>query len=73
MAKKPLADQLVTVVLTSNYNWREPFIRYLMTTNVLHDKIKMEHLVRRSKHYVLVGGKLMRKNVMEELLQKCVS
>jgi hypothetical protein len=33
----------------------------------------MEHLIRRSKHYVLVEGKLMRKNTKEELLQKCVS
>jgi hypothetical protein len=33
----------------------------------------MECLIRRSKHYVLVKGKLMRKNTKEELLQKCVS
>jgi hypothetical protein len=33
----------------------------------------MERLIRRSKHYVLVEGKLMRKNMKEELLQKCVS
>jgi hypothetical protein len=33
----------------------------------------MEHLIQRSKHYVLVEGKLMHKNVKEELLQKCLS
>jgi hypothetical protein len=33
----------------------------------------MECLIRHSKHYVLVNGKLMRKNAKEELLQKCVS
>jgi hypothetical protein len=33
----------------------------------------MERLVRHSKHYVLIEGKLMRKNAKEELLQKCVS
>jgi hypothetical protein len=33
----------------------------------------MEHLIRHSKNYVLVEGKLMRKNTKEELLQKCVS
>jgi hypothetical protein len=33
----------------------------------------MERLIRRSKHYVLVEGKLMRKNAKEELLQKYVS
>jgi hypothetical protein len=33
----------------------------------------MERLIRHSKHYVLVEGKLMRKNTKEELLQKCMS
>jgi hypothetical protein len=33
----------------------------------------MERLIRRSKHYVLVKGNLMRKHTKEELLQKCVS
>jgi hypothetical protein len=33
----------------------------------------MERLIRCSKHYVLVEGKLMCKNTKEELLQKCVS
>jgi hypothetical protein len=33
----------------------------------------MERLIRRSKHYVLVEGKLMRKNTKEELLQKCMA
>ena len=33
----------------------------------------MERLIHRSKHYVLVDAKLMRKNAKEELLQKCVS
>ena len=33
----------------------------------------MECLIHHSKHYVLVDGKLMRKNAKEELLQKCIS
>jgi hypothetical protein len=33
----------------------------------------MERLIFRSKHYVLVDGKLMRKNAREELLQKCIT
>jgi len=32
----------------------------------------MEHLIHRSKHYVLVDGKLMQKNAKDELLQKCI-
>jgi hypothetical protein len=73
VAEKPLADQLVATVLNSGGDWREPFIRYLTSTYVPHNKIELECLVRHSKHYVLIEGKLMRKNTKEELLQKCVS
>jgi hypothetical protein len=73
VAKKSIADQLVVMVLTSGGDWREPFIRYLTSTDVPHDKIEIERLVWHSKHYVLNEGKLMRKNMKEELLQKCVS
>ena len=54
-------------------DWLEPFIKYLTTTDVPADKTEMERLIHRSMHYVLVDGKLMRKNAEEELLQKCIS
>ena len=49
------------------------FYQVLDTVDVSADKTKMERLIRRSKHYVLADGKLMRKNAKEELLQKCIS
>jgi uncharacterized membrane-anchored protein len=49
------------------------FIKYLTTTDVPANNIDRERLTCRNKHYVLVDGKLMRKNAKEELLQKCVS
>jgi hypothetical protein len=73
MAEQPSTDQLVAMILTIGTDWREPFIRYLTTTEVPQVKTEMEHLIRRSKHYVLVEGNLMHKNTKEELLQKCVS
>jgi hypothetical protein len=73
VAEKSLADQLVAMVLTSDSNLREPFIQHLTSADAPHDKIEMEHLVWHSKHYVLIEGKLMRKNAKEELLQKCIS
>jgi hypothetical protein len=42
MAEKPLADQLVTAVPTSGGDWREPFIWYLTSADVPHDKIELE-------------------------------
>jgi phosphoribosyl 1,2-cyclic phosphodiesterase len=70
--EQPSADQLVATILTTGTDWREPFIRYLTSAEVSQGKTKMERLIRCSKHYVLVEGKLMCKNTKEELLQKCV-
>jgi ribonuclease HI len=61
IAEQPSANQLVTMIPTIDIDWRGPFIRYLTSAEVPQDKTEMEHLIRRSKHYVLVEGKLMRK------------
>jgi hypothetical protein len=63
----------VLQIPTTATDWREPFIRYLTSVEVPQDKTEMEHLIWHSKHYVLVEGNLMRKNMNEEILQKCVS
>jgi hypothetical protein len=54
-------------------DWREPFIKYLTILEVSTDNVERERLTRHSKHYVLVYGKLYRKNAKQELLQKCIS
>jgi hypothetical protein len=61
------------MILTTGTDWREPFIRYLTSAEVPKDKTEMERLIRCSKYYVLVEGKLMCKNTKEELLKKCMS
>ena len=48
----------------------DQFIIYLTTAMAPTSKTEMEHLIRHSKHYVLVNGKLMHKNAKEELMQK---
>jgi hypothetical protein len=69
----PPAEKIVIVVLRPSSDWREPFIKYLNTVDILTNKIEMERIIHHSKHYVLVDGKLMCKNTKKELLQKCVS
>ena len=64
---------MVLVIPAPSSDWREPFIKYLTTVDVPTDKTEKECLIRHSKHYVLVDGKLMQKNAKEELLQKCIS
>ena len=71
--EKPPAEKIVAAVPKPNSDWREPFIKYLTTIDILADNTKSECLTCRSKHYVLVEGKLYRKNTKGELLQKCVS
>ena len=66
------AEHIVAAVPRSSSDWQEPF-KYLTTVDVPADKTEMERLIHHSKHYVLVDGRLMRKNAKEELLQKCVS
>jgi hypothetical protein len=73
MAEQPSANQLVAAIPTTGTNWKELFIRYLTSAEVPEDKTEMERLIRHSKHYVLVEGKLMLKSTKEELLQKYVS
>ena len=71
--EKPPAEQIVTVVLRLSSDWRVPFIKYLTTADVLPNNMERECLTRCNNHYVLIDGKLMRKNSKEELLLKCVS
>ena len=66
--EKPPVEQIVIVVPRLSSDWRTPFIKYLTTADVSIDNTKREHLTRCSKHYVLVEGKLYRKNAKEELL-----
>ena len=54
-------------------DWREHFIKYLSSAEVPANKTKIECLIHRSKHYVLVDGNLMRKNVKEGILQKYIT
>jgi len=64
----PPAEQLVLVVPSPVADWREQFIKYLSSDEVPADKIKTERLIRRSKHYVLVDGNLMRKSAKKGIL-----
>ena len=69
----PTAEQLVLTVPSPTADWREQFIKYLFSTEVPTDKTKTEHLIHRSKHYVLVDDNLMRKSAKEGILQKCIT
>ena len=66
--EKPPVDQIVTTIPGLSSDWREPFIKYLTTADILADNTERERLNRCSKHYILVEGKLYHKNAKEKLL-----
>jgi ribonuclease HI/transposase InsO family protein len=71
---EPTADQIVATSLVTNVeDWRVLIIKYLREALVLEDTIEQERIVRRSKNYVLVDDRLMRKNSAERVLQKCIT
>ena len=67
------AEQLVLAVPSSAVDWREQFIKYLTSAGILANKTQTECLIRRSKHYMLVDGNLMRKSAKEGILQKYIT
>ena len=80
---KPLDQLLVAMVPTFNTtepppttkepDWRVSFIKYLTDGSGYTDQTENERLMRRSKQYLLVDGKLWRKNTKEEILMKCIT
>ena len=82
-ADKPLDQQLVAMVAASSTtetpptthepDWRIPFIKYLTDGSGYTDRIENERLMRCSKLYLLVDGKLWHKNAKEEILMKCIT
>jgi len=64
----PPTEQLVLIVPSPTTDWREQFIKYLTSVDLPNDKTETEHLIHRSKHYVLVDENLMRKSANEGVL-----
>ena len=58
---------------TKEPDWRVPFIKYLTHGSGYTDRTKNERMMRCSKQYLLVDGKLWRKNTKEEILMKCIT
>jgi hypothetical protein len=53
-------------------DWCVPFIKYLTDGTEYSDRNENEHLIPRSRQYLVVEGKLRRKNAKAEVLMKCI-
>jgi ribonuclease HI len=58
--------------LTKIADWRVPFIKYLTDGIGYSNRNENEHLIHRSKQYLVVEGKMWRKNAKAEVLMKCI-
>jgi len=73
---KPLNETLLiqdATPTTSGNDWRTPFVKYFSDSSGLQDKTENERLIRRSKNYIMVDGRLMQKNANSEVLLKCIT
>jgi hypothetical protein len=57
---------------TKIVDWHVSFIKYLTDGTGYSDRTENERLIRHSKQYLVVEGKLWRKNVKAEVLMKCI-
>ena len=73
MATVPASNTIEPPLITKKPDWRVPFIKYLIDGSGYIDRTENEHLMRCSKQYLLVDGKLWRKNAKEEILMKCIT
>jgi len=69
--KSPNKTMLVdnTTPTTSSHDWRTPFIKYLSGGSGFQEITENERLIWRSKNYIVVDGKLVRKNDGIKLLE----
>ena len=73
VATVPASNTTEPPPTTKEPDWRAPFIKYLIDGSGYTDRTENERLMRRSKQYLLVDGKLWRKNAKEEILMKCIT
>jgi hypothetical protein len=76
LVDKPSNEALLVqdvTLTTSNSDWRTPFIKYLSNGSGFQDKTENKCLIRRSRNYILVNGRLMCKNTNSEVLLKCIT
>jgi hypothetical protein len=54
------------------YDWRKPFIDFILDQLVPEDKAERERITRRSPNYVVIGTDLYRKAASTGVLMKCI-
>jgi hypothetical protein len=52
--------------------WMQPYLAYMVNKTLLEDVIEARRIVRRSKAFVVLQGKLYKKSITD-VLQRCVT
>jgi hypothetical protein len=59
-------------VMMVKVTWMQPYLAYMLHKTLPKDVVKARKIVRRSKAFVVVKGKLYKKNIFR-VLQRCVA
>src|SRR5438128_12675124 len=72
-ATKPVNKQIEAEVLTIAPHWTTPYLSYLLHDELPEDRAEAERIARRSRRYVVVGGKELYRKGTSGILMRCIS
>jgi hypothetical protein len=59
-------------VMMIEETWKQPYLAYMMNKTLPEDTVKARRIIRRSKAFVVLQGKLYKKSITG-VLQRCVT
>src|SRR5438128_11859710 len=68
-ANKPIEAE----VLIIDPDWTTPYLSYLLRDELPEDRAEAERVARRSRRYVVVGGKELYRKGTSGILMRCIS
>jgi hypothetical protein len=59
-------------VMTIEETWMQPYLAYMINKTLPEDTVEAKRIIRRSKAFVMLQGKLYKKSI-SGVLQRCVT
>src|SRR5205814_5122167 len=68
-ANKPTEAEIFVI----NPEWTAPYLNYLLRDEIPDDQAEAEHIARRNRRYVVVGGEELYHRSASGVLMRCIS
>src|SRR5438105_1373762 len=72
-ATEPVNKPIEAEVLTIDPDWTTPYLSYLLHDELPEDRAEAERIARRSRRYVVVGGKELYRKGTSDIHMRCIS